>query len=229
MRKSCLNVRLTLRNFWWRALSLIKMRPPRWSRCCNSVKRLTTKTKYQYSKQKKKPSATQKGRRGNQTLPELPTPMLMSGGCYKPKFNPEHAINGGGKEAHLSVRSTQPAAARSSGQDFSAGCSLHRHRHSCLGCKNRGLSDLFSADESTIVDAESQLVGNLAKVSLLSSDPLPRCRGIPRHSLPRSSTSHYIQMLHSFHLSRQQLSALFWASWRLVRELTWTNLGYIIR
>lgn len=175
MRKSCLNVRLTVRNFWWRALSIIKMRPPRWSRCCNSVKRLTTKTKYQYSKQKKEPSATQKGRRGNQTLPELPTPMLMSGGCYKPKFNPEHAINGGGKEAHLSVRSTQPAAARSSGQDFSAGCSLHRHRHSCLGCKNRGLSDLFSADESTIVDAESQLVGNLAKVSSLlrSSSALP--------------------------------------------------------
>ena len=93
----------------------------------------------------------------------------------------------GRKEAHLSVRGTQPAAARSGAQDFSAGCSLHRHRHSCLRIV-RSIS--FSADECTIVDAERVAIRQFGNKPLLCSDrPLrPRSLGIPRHGLPRSST-----------------------------------------
>jgi hypothetical protein len=87
----------------------------------------------------------------------------------------------------------------------------------------QGLSDLFSADdESTIVDAQRVAIRQFGK-SLFSAPiivffvPL----GFPAMASrvhPRSSTTHYIQMLHSFHLSRQQLSALVWATWTFVRE-----------
>lgn len=70
----------------------------------------------------------------------------------------------GGKEAHLiSVRGTQPAAARSGGQDFSAGCSLHRHRHSCKDCP---ISSVLMMSLQLSMQSESQL-GNLAKASSL--------------------------------------------------------------